>query len=40
MCQASDTLLAHNFEHCMRFVARNTYRSGPGIYLELGMLIT
>ena len=24
MCQASDTLLAHNFDHCMRFDASYT----------------
>ena len=40
MCQASDTLLAHNVDYCVCFVARNTYGSRPRIYLELGVLIT
>ena len=40
MHQASEVLLAHNVEYCMRFVAGNTYRSRPRIHLELGILIT
>ena len=42
MCQASDTLLAHDFDHCMRmrFGSGKTYGYRPRIYLQLGILIT